>query len=172
MVTAVVCAAFDPAGDTAVAAVRAELRDLGARVPRDPAHRPHLTLSAAQAEDPGPVAAAVERIAQRHQPIRVTLGEVGCFARGGIVWLGPAAPAALRDLQRDVHESLIEAGWPAVFGPQSDPDRWIAHCTLARRVAPAAVAELRIRYRPIEATIDALVTLVVGGRGDVARAPL
>jgi hypothetical protein len=52
----------------------------------------------------------------------------------------------------------------------------VPHCTLATRVpkpqlrgVQAAVTE---GYQPIRGTVDALVTILVGGRGDVARLPL
>jgi 2'-5' RNA ligase len=178
-VTAVVCAAFDPGTDAAILAVRERLRALGHRLPDQPRHRPHFTLAAAGV-DPGAelerLAAVVEEVAARHQPVPVTLSEVGRFGRAGALWLGPGTAPALADLHRDVVRALATAGWASAFGERSDPGQWVPHCTLATRVPTPRLRELHAAlsdgYRPIAGTIDALATILVGGRGDAAHAPL
>ena len=172
LVTAVVCAAFDARADQAVADVRASLRALGAHAPRDPAHRPHLTLAAARVHDAGVVADIAARLATRHQPIRLTLARVEMFPHGRAAWLGPSPSAALAALQRDTHLAMTHAGLAPAFGERSDPDRWVAHCTLSTRVDRSVVTALRRLYQPIDVTVDALATLVVGGRGDVGYTKL
>ena len=101
---------------------------------------------------------------------------MGRFGRAGVVWLGPSRSAQLQALQRDVDAALQAAGWPRAFGERSDPAQWIAHCTLATRVPKPLLrnvqAEVQRSYRPIAATVDALATILVGGSGDVAHAPL
>jgi 2'-5' RNA ligase len=166
-VIAVVCAAFDARADAAVADVRASLRALGGHAPRDPAHRPHLTLAAARVDHAGVVVEIAGRIAMRHKPIRLTLARVEMFPHGRAAWLGPSPSAELAALQRDTHLAMTGAGLPAAFGERSDPDRWVAHCTLSSRVDRSVVIALRRLYQPIDVTVDALATLVVGGRGDV-----
>ena len=47
-VTAVVCAAFDPATDEAIYAVREVVRSAGVPLPPRPPHRPHFSLAAAR----------------------------------------------------------------------------------------------------------------------------
>jgi 2'-5' RNA ligase len=168
--TAVACAAFDPEGDAAVAAVQQRLRALGMRVPHDPAHRLHITLSAAVA-DPDEVTAALADVASRHPPIALRLDHVGTFARGSIVWLGPSRSVELVELQRDVH-AMLGARWPAGFGDQVDPAHWMPHCTLARRATRDAADRLRAGLSPLEIRIAALATIVVGGRGDAGYVPL
>ena len=165
----VVCAAFDADSDAAVAAVLGQLRDFGVRVPRQPAHRVHITLGAASA-DPGEIAPIAADVAARHGPFDVTLDRVGTFARGSIAWLGPSRNDALAALQRDVAEAL--AGYPPAFGEQTDPSRWVPHCTLARRTTPRIADQLRAQYLPLTVRIAALATIVVGGRGDAALARL
>jgi len=178
-VTAVVCTAFDPAADVAVYAVREWLRSAGVPLPPRPPHRPHFTLSAARVprgpelDRVGEVAATV---AARHAPIPVTLTEVGRFGRAGALWLGPAPSPELTALQRDVHRTLEDAGWPPAFGERSAPPDWVPHCTLATRVAKPRLRELQevvaARYEPIHATVDALAVILVGGRGDIRHLPL
>lgn len=170
MPTAVVCAAFDAAGDATIAQVQDRLRGLGVRIPREPAHRAHLTLAAAVA-DPGEVAAVAAEVAARHVAFPVALSTIGTFARGTTVWLGPPrGDATLSELHRDVHEAMTR--WPPAFGGQTDPRHWVPHCTVARRAARDVARRLRADFVPTEVRVTALATLVVGGRGDVALAPL
>jgi 2'-5' RNA ligase len=177
-VTAVVCAAFDPATDAAILAVRELVRAGGIRLPDAPPHRPHFSLGAARVEqaDLPRVVEVARTVAALHSPVSLTLTEVGRFGRAGVVWLGPAPAPHLRLLQHDVDAALRSAGWPRAFGERSDPGQWIAHCTLATRVPKPLLrdvqSELQRQYRPIAATVDALATILVGGSGDVAHARL
>ncbi len=177
-VTAVVCAAFDPAADAAILAVREIVRAAGIQLPAEPPHRPHLSLGAARVTDSElPRVIDVARsIAAVHGPVPISLVEVGRFGRAGVVWLGPAPSPQLSLLQRDVDAALRTAGWPRAFGERSDPVQWIAHCTLATRVPKPLLrrvqSEIERSYRAIAATVDALATILVGGSGDVAHARL
>jgi 2'-5' RNA ligase len=177
-VTAVVCAAFDPATDEAVLDVRSQVRRLGVALPDQPPHRPHVSLAAAtvdRAELDGVLDVAAT-VASRHEAVPVRLGTVGRFGRAGALWLGPDPSPELAALQADVYRSLLSAGYASAFGERSDPDQWVGHCSLAVRVEKPLLrsvqSELAAAYEPIHATIDSLVTILVGGRGDVARAPL
>ncbi|HEY8300306.1 MAG TPA: 2'-5' RNA ligase family protein [Jatrophihabitans sp.] len=161
---AVVCAAFDPEGEALVAGVQQRLRSYGVRLPRDPAHRPHITLSAALA-DVGDVGAVTTEIAARHAPFALRLDLIGTFARGSTVWLGTSRAPALSALQHDVHGSLAER-WAPAFGEQTDPTRWVPHCTLARRAGRGAADRLRAGHHPLDIRVAALATIVVGERGD------
>jgi 2'-5' RNA ligase len=178
VITAVVCAAFDAATDAAVLATREVVRAAGVRLAEHPAHRPHLTLAAARIEpDELPrVLDLAGAVAARHQPFRVTLAEVGRFGESGVIWLGPAAALPLSRLQADVDAALRADGWPRAFGEHSDPAQWVAHCTLATRVREPLLrrvqAAVRASYEPIEARIDGLATILVGGRGDVGYVAL
>lgn len=168
--TAVVCAAFDDAGDAMIRAVQQRLRALGVRVPGEPAHRPHVTLSAAVAE-PDELTDAVTEVAARRAPFAVRLDRIGTFARGSIIWLGTSRSVELAELQADVHAALTTR-WSPAFGEHVDPAHWIAHCTLARRAPRDAADRLRAGHRPLEMRIAALATIVVGGRGDAGYVPL
>jgi 2'-5' RNA ligase len=113
------------------------------------------------------------QVAGRHAAIDVAFDQVGRFGRAGVVWLGPSrTPAALHALQRDADASLQAAGWPPAFGERSAPAQWVAHCTLATRIPKpqlrALQATVRAGYRPIQARVDALAVILVGGRGDTA----
>jgi 2'-5' RNA ligase len=179
LVTAVVCAAFDPATDAAVYAVRDLVRAAGVDLPPRPPHRPHFSLAATRL-DPGEelqrLLAVAATAAAEHAPVPITLADVGRFGRAGALWLGPAPSRALAALQRDVHRALEIAGWPPAFGERSAPAQWVPHCTLATRVAKPLLrelqAEIKSRYQPIHGSVDALATILVGGRGDVCHVPL
>jgi 2'-5' RNA ligase len=178
MITAVVCAAFDAATDKAVLETREAVRATGVALPDVPPHRPHFSLAAARVERdelPRVLDMAVE-VAAMHRPIAIRLTEVGRFGRAGVIWLGPAASPPLQLLQHDADAALSAAGWPRAFGERSDPQQWVPHCTLATRVPKPFLrrvqATVRASYQPIEGHIDALATILVGGRGDVGYAPL
>jgi 2'-5' RNA ligase len=179
VVTAVVCAAFDPATDAAVYAVRDLVRAAGVDLPPLPPHRPHLSLAAARL-DPGAelqrLLAVAGTAATKHAPVPIALTDVGRFGRAGALWLGPAPNGALAALQRDVHRALEIAGWQPAFGERSAPAQWVPHCTLATRVAKPLLrqlqAQIQARYQPIHGSVDALATILVGGLGDVGHVPL
>jgi 2'-5' RNA ligase len=179
-VTAVVCAAFDTATDDAIYVVRERVRAAGiSTLPERPPHRPHFSLSAARVERGAELERVIDvarDVSSAHAPIPILLNEVGRFGRAGVLWLGPVTTRELASLQREVYRALKGAGWPPAFGDRSSPRLWVPHCTLATRVpkpqlrgVQAAVTE---GYQPIRGTVDALVTILVGGRGDVARLPL
>jgi 2'-5' RNA ligase len=176
-VTAVVCAAFDEATDEAVLIVREVVRGAGVSLPPVPPHRPHFSLAAAVvSKDELPAVAAVAtEVARRHAPIPLQLRDVGRFGRAGALWLGPTPNAALTALHQDVHASLL-AHWPSAFGERSEPSQWVAHCTLATRVPRPQLREVQQQvvacFRPIDGTLDAIATILVGGRGDVSLAAL
>ncbi len=170
MSTAVVCAAFDPVADDAVETLRGQVEAAGHRARRS--HRPHLTLAAARVAEVEAVVSVAAAVAVRHAPIPVQMQELGAF-RDSVLWVAPAASDALRSLQRDVYDSLVAAGWPSAFGVQSEPDRWVAHCTLASRLPRSAARRLlRGPFTPFPATVEALAVIVVGGQGDIAHFPL
>jgi 2'-5' RNA ligase len=172
-VTAVVCAAFDPALEAAILAVRERVRAAGVPLPDRPPHRPHFSLAAARVE-PGAelkrVLAVARLVAATHSPVPIVLSEVGRFGRAGALWLGPAPNRGLPALQRDVYRALKRAGWESAFGERSAPNLWVAHCTLATRVAKPLLRDVQAAvaadFRPLRGEVDALATILVGGRGD------
>lgn len=177
-VTAVVCAAFDPATDDAVYAVRERVRGAGIVLPDRPPHRPHFSLTAARVqrgEELDRVLALAAELAGTQTPVPIALSEVGRFGRAGTLWLGPAPNRGLPALQRAVYRAM-KRSWPPAFGEQSAPNLWVPHCTLATRVPKPQLrtvqAALATGYEPIRGRVDALAVILVGGRGDVAHAPL
>lgn len=178
-VTAVVCAAFDAALDAEILAVRERVRAAGIALPDRPPHRPHFSLAAARVErgeELDRVLGVAREVATAHPAVPIALSEVGRFGRAGALWLGPAPNRGLPLLQRDVYRALKRAGWESAFGDRSAPALWVAHCTLAVRVAKpllrAVQAELAESYTPLRGSVEALATILVGGRGDVGHAVL
>jgi 2'-5' RNA ligase len=159
VVTAVVCAGFDSATDSAIAAVQTQVLDLDPRL-RAPGNRPHLTLSAARVSEGAELDAVVDVVAQvagRHEPVPLTLGHLGAFRRAGVLWLGPAPSARLDAVQADAARSLLDAGWPPAFGDQNDPQRWVPHCTLARNARRVPT----VAFSPVRALVDRLVIILL-----------
>jgi 2'-5' RNA ligase len=178
-VTAVVCAAFDPATDDAIFAVRERVRVAGIALPDRPPHRPHFSLAAARVDrdtELTRVCGVTADLAAAHQSVPIALSEVGRFGRAGALWLGPASNRGLPALQRAVYRALEQAGWPPAFGERSAPNLWVPHCTLATRVPKPLLREVQAivtaGYEPIRGTVVGLATILVGGRGDVAYANL
>jgi 2'-5' RNA ligase len=177
-VTAVPCAAFDTPTDAAVLAVRERVRELGVSLSETPAHRPHITLSAARLppDEVPRLLDVVAEIAARHDPVPIRLNEVGTFARSGVLWLGPVPNRALPALQRDVYRTLKRSGWEPAFGAQTTPFRWVAHCTLATRLPRAALRTVQEALLDETTTIlgnvVGLATILVGGHGDAGYASL
>ena len=178
LVTAVLCAAFDPATDEAIYAVRDQVRALGVALPGRPPHRPHLTLTAARVtrgDELHRVVETVHEIVARHEPVPIVLHEVGRFGRAGVLWLGPARNHGLPALQRDAYRTM-KARWSPAFGERSSPNLWVPHCTLATRIAKPRLREIEeaiaAAYTPISGWVAAVATIFVGGQGDIALAPL
>jgi 2'-5' RNA ligase len=167
IVTAVLCAAFDPDADERVRRTRSDLATASPRLRRPPLHRPHVTLGAVRTppEQLAAVHDLTDGLAARHAPFNLPLAHAGVFPRGGVLWLAPAPSAALHDLQADVDATLAAAGHDRAFDT-SVPDRWVPHCTLATGLRPdelgAAVELLARRWQPVHARVDLLVTLLVG----------
>ncbi|HEX3336181.1 MAG TPA: 2'-5' RNA ligase family protein [Jatrophihabitans sp.] len=170
MPVAVVCAAFDAAADAVIEELRAQVEATGQRVRR--AHRPHLTLAAARVIDADEVVARAAEVAARHRPISLTMAGLDSFP-SGVVFVRPEPSAALRELQRDAHQTLVAARLGPAFGEQGDPAQWVAHCTLATRVPARGRNRLLGKgLRPFAASVEALAVILVGGHGDVAHLPL
>ena len=176
--TAVLCAAFDPATDEAIYAVREQVRAMGVPLPERPPHRPHLTLTAARVTRGDELDLVVEtarEIATRHLPVPIALDEIGRFGRSGVLWLGPARNQGLPALQRDCYRTM-KAIWPPAFGERSSPNLWTPHCTLATRVSKPRLREIQdavaSSYAPITGCVSGVATILVGGQGDIALAPL
>lgn len=174
-----VCAAFDPATDEAIYAVRERVRAAGIALPARPPHRPHFSLTAARVErgaELDRVCAVAAGVAAAHEPVPIALSEVGRFGRAGALWLGPAPNRGLPALQRAVYRALNRAGWPPAFGDRSAPKLWVPHCTLATRVPKPVLREVQSvitdAYEPIRGTVTGLATILVGGRGDVGYVAL
>jgi 2'-5' RNA ligase len=177
-VTAVLCAAFDPATDDQVYAVREVVRAAGIALPQRPPHRPHLTMTAARVErgaELDRVVTVARDLASRHASIPLRLTEVGRFGRAGALWLGPQQSAGLVKLQQDAVASIEAAGWPDAFADRTGPRAWVPHCTLATRVPKPQLRDVqqavRTAFRPIDATVAGVAVILVGGRGDVALCP-
>lgn len=171
-----ICAGFDPDLDAAVLRKIAALRAAGVRVSL-PRHPPHLTLAAATvgASQLDDVRALVAGAAAGPEPFAVRLDEPGTFP-GGVLWLGPRPSAQLTALQAEVDGRLRAAGHARAFGARSDPELWVPHCTLARRLAPQAldiaVATLTDRFRPLTGRVERLLTIRLGHPGEAEVTPL
>lgn len=178
-VTAVLCAAFDEPSDAQILAVREVVRGAGIELPDRPPHRPHFSMVAARVEQGAELdrlIAVASAVAATCAPFEVVLSEVGRFGRAGALWLGPSPSPALVHLHEQAVTAVLDAGFASAFGERSDPSGWIPHCTLTTRVPKpqlrAVQRTVADQYAPITARIDAIATILVGGRGDVGHAAL
>ena len=171
-----------PALDEAVwALARAGYRDAGIPLPPRPPHRPHFSLAAARVRPPARSSTGWSksrpRSRLRREPVPVVLTRVGRFGRAGALWLGPAPTRGLSRVAE--RTSTAHSSAPAGrrrSASRSAPNLWVAHCTLATRVAKPLLRDVQglvaNGYEPIRGVIDALAVILVGGRGDVAHLPL
>jgi 2'-5' RNA ligase len=139
---------FDP--DTE-AAIRRIWDDLAAAdIPSQaPAGRPHVTLVAAERISPdvdGMLLPVIQRL-----PLGCTVGASVLFGRTNAILARLIVPTAeLLALHAEVHRLCGRYLAPGPM-PNSLPDHWTAHVTLARRVGGAQLGRaLRIAGRPSE----------------------
>lgn len=105
--------------------------------------RMHLTLKfLGEQEDAivGPLRAALDRLAQRHRPFTIRIGDVGAFPnfrRARVVWMGVDRDARLELLHHDVELACETLGF------ELEGRAFRPHLTLARVRARAAEDELR-----------------------------
>jgi 2'-5' RNA ligase len=112
-----------------------KLFDLAGKWPRGEGRRVtpeniHLTLAFL-----GPVTPSFGRCAEqvsgaiRSEPFTMTLEQIGCWSRSGILWVGPAhVPKALLQLVQALNTGLVTCG----YVPEKRP--YSAHLTLVRKV--------------------------------------
>ncbi|MBV8862007.1 MAG: 2'-5' RNA ligase family protein [Mycobacterium sp.] len=132
------------------AAIRALWADLAAApiAGRAPAGRPHVTLIAAERIAPE-VDALLRPVSQR-LPLGCAVGASVLFGRSGAVLARLIVPTAgLLALHAEVH--LVSGPYLTAAMPNSLPDKWTAHVTLARRIGEPHVGQaVRIAGRPAE----------------------
>jgi hypothetical protein len=139
---------FDPDTEAAIRRIWDDLA--GADVPSQaPAGRPHVTLVAAERIPPD--VDAVLLPVTRRLPLDCTVGASVLFGRTNAILARLIVPTGeLLALHAEVHR--LSGGYltPGPM-PNSLPDHWTAHVTLARRVGGAQLAQaLRIAGRPSE----------------------
>lgn len=137
---------FDPDTEATLRGLWAELA--GAGIPSQaPAGRPHVTLAVADriTED----ADGLLRPVADRLPLRCAVGASLLLGRSNAILARLIVPTRdLLEVQAEVHRRCAEQLVPAP-APNSLPDQWTPHVTLARRVAgPALSRALRIAGRP------------------------
>jgi hypothetical protein len=99
-----------------------------------PRHRPHVTVSAHEVDDIGPLCAALPTFTRKisHFPIR--FHAIGIFPETGTVFLGPHTTQQLLSLQADLLQFLSSHCGSPAYPEHLLPVNWIPHCTLATRL--------------------------------------
>ncbi len=139
---------FDRDTEAAIRRIWADLAAAG--IPSQaPASRPHVTLVVAERIAPD-VDALLRPVAQR-LPLGGAVGASLLFGRSNAVLARLIVPTVeLLALHAEVHRICGRYVMPAPM-PNSLPDRWTGHVTLARRVGGAQLGRaLRIAGRPAE----------------------
>lgn len=114
-----------------------------------PASRPHVTLAVAEAIAPDvdePLRAVTARL-----PLACVIGAPVLFGRASAVFARLVVPTGeLLALHAEVHRCCGPHLMPGPM-PNSLPDQWTAHVTMARRVGGAQLGRaLRIAGRPAQ----------------------
>lgn len=154
MVAALECY-LDPEAARRVRGLWDALEAAGVPTPRsltDRRHRPHVSLAAADALDPGAVAAALAGLPAA-PPLRLEFTHVGQFV-GRVLWLGPAPTADLLAHHAAVYARLAGAG--IAVSDLYQPGQWVPHCTASMRVPRQLITEavrLCLEVLPIAATL-------------------
>lgn len=141
---------FDPDTEAAIRRIWADLA--AADIPSQaPASRPHVTLVVAE-RIAGDVDVLLGPLAGR-LPLRCTVGAALFLGRANAIMARLIVPSAgLLALQTQVHR-LCDGHLQPGAGPNTEPDHWTPHVTLARRVGGTALSRaLRIGGKP--ATIE------------------
>ena len=174
-VTAVVCAAFDPATDEAILAVARDRPD-GRRASARPAAASAAFQSRCRPGRHEPTCHASSRsrapLLRCTAPFPLRLGEVGRFGRAGVVWLGAVTVGPTAGVATRRRRGAAIGGLAARVRRAQRPravDRALHACDpRAQAAATRGPGRGPAGLRPIAATVDALATILVGGSGDVA----
>ena len=116
-----------------------------------PVHKLHLTVKFLGDGDDARVAAlgdALDRVAERHRALDITLAGVGAFPnfrRPRVVWLGVEAEPRLELLHHDVEVAAVDAGYEVEGRP------FRPHITLARVRAALSTDRARALARAARA---------------------
>ncbi len=132
---------FDPASDTAVRNLWAELASTGLPYPlSDSGNRPHFSLAIYGEINTTVCADLLNSFAQNRAPFALSIASLGIFpGEQAVVFLAPIASPHLLDLQRQVHQLLQDTG--ALPSSYYLPGHWTPHCTLATRVPPQFISQ-------------------------------
>lgn len=126
---------LDPGTEDRVRSQWRALGAVGAGRPGTDAHRPHITLAVAERIPPS-LDGALTRVGFTPLPVRI--GALLLFGAHHPVLVRAVVPTMeLLALHRRVH--AVVAGCPGSI-PNTAPDAWTPHVTLARRVAPEQLA--------------------------------
>ena len=132
---------FDPASDTAVRNLWAELASTGLPYPlSDSGNRPHFSLAIYGEINTTVCADLLNSFAQTHAPFALSINSLGIFpGEQAVVFLAPIVSPHLWDLHRQVHQVLQDIG--ALPSTYYLPGQWTPHCTLATRVPPHFISQ-------------------------------
>ncbi|MEW6232128.1 MAG: 2'-5' RNA ligase family protein [Chloroflexota bacterium] len=146
---------FDASSEGRIYELWRRLEAQGLMVPGLTGYRPHITLSAYEAEAPDDLIGDLADVAHRHRGFPVRLDTVGCFVDHAVLYLGARVSRDLLGLHHSVHEHVAATSAAPPVAEFLYPDQWVPHLTIATgrsiEELPAALEILLRSYLPIEA---------------------
>lgn len=133
---------FDAATERAIIDLWIALAEEGIELVGLSGHRPHITVTAYEADEVESYIPLLAEFAETTAPFPLRFDAVGVFPNNGVVYLAPTVSEALRATHRSLLAQLGGPDRPPVQHEQLLPDRWIPHCTLAAGADPGTVAQI------------------------------
>jgi len=132
---------LDPATDASIRSAWDVVVAAGiAPAPPDSGNFPHVTLGVCDDADVAKIAEPLRELAAATDPMAIMFSSVGVFpGHEPVIFLAPVVTAELLDLHARFHalfSRYVTRPWE-----HYEPGRWVPHCTLAMKFAPARTAE-------------------------------
>lgn len=155
---------FDDASQESICDLWRRIDSHGLQVPGLTGYRPHITLSAHEAEAPDDWVRELAQVAHRSKPFPVRIDTVGSFVDNGVLYLGPRVSADLLELHHSVHEHILSASGSLPIAEFLYPNQWVPHITITTGKSidelPSSLEIILREYQAIEAVATDLTVRI------------